>query len=754
MLDRTWGWSSRLTRESRPAGGRRPSRSARPCGSGVERLEDRRVLNASIGSIANVSAPSGLGYQVPIDGSASGAASQTFTVTSSNPDVKASIASGPFITYNLSHTASTTPGDVSFTGAITFQANTSLTPTTSGLFEGFVNSGYYSGKDITRIASNFSGTGGSTDYIIQGGAPNPDGSGSSGLPGTPYGLELNQAISFTGPGAVAVAHSSAPNSNDTQFFITTGPQQELSFQYTDFGQVVSGASTIANLEKVSVQQNPSLGEDSLPVSPVTITSASVSNTNPNGVIDIDATGAYPGETSTVQVTATDPSTKTTATQTFQVTVVADPSNTTASNNGHPSSFTFKPVTLPASASVNTGGSAAVQLSSINTNPNNSAVKTTYQVVTQPAHGTLSAVNATNSTVVYTPDAGYIGADSFTYESVANGGSPSTVAGNAATATILVGPAAPINTGAVRVIGTTLVVTPPAPATLKQNNTIVVSEAVSSSSPASDKLVVTYNGNADVTQPLASSIDRIVVYGTKANDNITVDPAVDATIPVTLDGGHGGHNVLQGGSAQTLEHGWFGRNVLSGGSGTNQLVGRAGRVKFKPTAATTEIFAGVPHPGYSNFTLYHGRTGYTLTPPGGTFYRYVNGRIVKIPTPKSHPTHFTNPTSDATGLSASSNGISAPTVNSGGSTATGSGSTATSGSGSGSTTTTATTTGSGSTATSGSGSGSTTTTTTGSGSTATSGSGSGSTTTTATGSGSTASSSTVTTGSSGAGTSGA
>ena len=90
----------------------------------------------------------------------------------------------------------------------------------------------------------------------------------------------------------------------------------------------------------------------------------------------------------------------------------------------------------------------------------------------------------------------------------------------------------------------------------------------------------------------ANIDRIVVFGSKASDSITIDPSV--TVPaVTLDGGHGGKNVLNAGSTPTREHGWFGRNTLVGGTDANELVGRAGHVKFRPTSTTDEIFAGVP-----------------------------------------------------------------------------------------------------------------------------------------------------------------
>ncbi|MBV8611585.1 MAG: hypothetical protein JO034_29600 [Singulisphaera sp.] len=170
-----------------------------------------------------------------------------------------------------------------------------------------------------------------------------------------------------------------------------------------------------------------------------------------------------------------------------------------------------------------------------------------------------------------------------------------------------------DTGAVRVIGTVLVVTP-VPLTDGGTNMINVTQV-------NDMLQVTVNGVVDSTPLPVSSINRIVVFGSKASDDITIDPSVDPTIPVTLDGGHGGDNSLQAGAGPTREHGWFGFNNLYGGTGPNQLIGRKGHVAFHPTASTDEIFAGVIPPPSKSFFHHHA--------PGGTFFKNVNGRAVPI-----------------------------------------------------------------------------------------------------------------------------
>lgn len=631
MLDRAWIRGVPWTRDGRPVESRKPSRIARR--PSVETLEGRVVLNASLGSIANVSVPSSLGYQVPVGPptTVTNAPNQTYTVTSSNPDIQATVAQGPFLTFNITHTAASgQPSDVTFTGSLTSQLFNDLTPKTVALWENFVNSGYFTGKDITRIASNFSGTGGPTDFVFQGGAPNPNGTGSSGLPGTPYGLELNQQLIFSGPGSLAVANTGQPNSNDTQFFFTTGPQNELNFGYTIFGQAVNSQAnltTAQNLESVATSANSGLGgEKSLPISPVTITSATLSNVSPYGTIHINATGAIPGETSTIQVTATDPSTNTTAVQTFQVSVVADTTT-------HPAGFTFSPLVYPVSQNVTAGTATTVQLKAVNNNPNNSAVTTAYSIVSQPTHGTLSQVNPSTGTVVYTPNSGFTGTDTFTYTAANHGGSPATVAGNTGTVTLTVGSnvVPPANTGAVRQIGSVLAITPP-PRTDGGTNTIAVDQTVNTQSPANDAIVVTINGVPDLIQPLATAITRIDIYGGKSKDYIVVTPNVDPTIPVLIDGGRTSHII--GGAGPTLMQAWYGRSELIAGSGTNALYGHKGLVKFKPSSATTTIFAGTAYPGVRNIRTYHYRTNsYSITPPSGTFYKYAHGRLIALPTPK-------------------------------------------------------------------------------------------------------------------------
>ena len=203
-------WSRMMSRRRMPRVRYRPE---------LECLERIQVLNASLAPLANITSLQYEGDQVVLDGSGSNATQQTFTANSSNGDIKATVAQGQFVTYNVSHTASSTPGDISFSGPITVQFFNDLTPTTATKIEGFVNSGFYNDLQLFRVANGFLPD---NSYIIQGGSPNNTSTGVSGLPGTPFANEIVQQLAFTNPGQIAMANTGQPDSNDTQFFLTAG----------------------------------------------------------------------------------------------------------------------------------------------------------------------------------------------------------------------------------------------------------------------------------------------------------------------------------------------------------------------------------------------------------------------------------------------------------------------------------------------------------------------------------------------------
>jgi cyclophilin family peptidyl-prolyl cis-trans isomerase len=584
-------------------------------------LEDRQLMAASLAQPSNLTVQAQLGFQLPLDGSGTMSPRQTFTATSSNPDIQVSIAEGQFWTVTVSHQPANS-NDVTINNEkMTFQLFQDLTPQTYARVTNLTSAGYYTngfpnqtppvaaGQFIPRITS----VANSGFSVIQGGSDSATSTASSsGIP--PISTEPVQQLAFTGQSQIAMANTGQPMSTDAQFFITNGvpstsTQQAFDFNYTIFGQLVSGQQTVTDLSKVAVQANSS-GEVSQPITPVIINAVALSADNPNGVLHINTNSAKSGETATITVTATDPSDNTTVTRTFTVTVGAysGPSNPV---------INFVPFANAVTSSTKFNTPDNIQLngqSGFPSTPTTGTVTLSYQLTSQPAHGTISQFNANTGTLVYTPNSGYVGPDTFQYKVTSNGpnASPTNLQSMAGTVSVTVGAA---STGAVRLIGPVLVVDP-VPTKPHTTNNIEVNQVPSGTS-GDQKVVVTVNGVPDLTQPLTSQLYQIVVFGTKANDNVQVDPSV--TVPTTIDGGHGGNNVLKGGGGQTIENAWFGHTLLVGGVGPNELVGRQGRVRFKPSSSTGIVFAGVPKPRFKHRTQ----------SPGGTFYRFVHGRLVPV-----------------------------------------------------------------------------------------------------------------------------
>jgi hypothetical protein len=329
-------------------------------------------------------------------------------------------------------------------------------------------------------------------------------------------------------------------------------------------------------------------------------------------LHIDTTSATAGETATITVTAKDPTDDTTATQSFTVTVSA---------YSGPSSpvINFVPFASPVSASTTVNAPVTVQLAGKSGYPDATNPGTlTYELTSQPANGTISQFNATTGTLVYTPNKNFAGPDTFQYKVIGSGpqSAPNNIPSQAGTVTMTVGPA---DTGAVHLIDNDVLVVTPLPRTDHGTDNIVVSQQADSTVSGGQKIVVLVNGVPDLIQPPADSLLQIIVFGAKASTDINVLPDVSASIPITLDGGHGGHNVIQAGAGPTREHAWFGHTLLIGGTGSDSMVGRKGFVRFKPTTTTNLIYAGSIEPRWKHRTV----------EPSGTYYRYVKGRLVPV-----------------------------------------------------------------------------------------------------------------------------
>ena len=85
----------------------------------LEALEDRQLLTASLQPITNLSVPAQQGAVLPLLALSTTTDPQTFTVTSSQPDIVASIIQGQFWNVGVSYTDPVTPAN-SFSGNADF----------------------------------------------------------------------------------------------------------------------------------------------------------------------------------------------------------------------------------------------------------------------------------------------------------------------------------------------------------------------------------------------------------------------------------------------------------------------------------------------------------------------------------------------------------------------------------------------------------------------------------------------------------
>ncbi len=104
-----------------------------------------------------------------------------------------------------------------------------------------VKNGYYNGHIFHRVIKGF---------MIQGGDPTGTGTGGTSIWKKEFKNEYAPNLTFNKPFLLAMANH-GPNTNGSQFFITTVPTPHLNGGYTIFGEVIKGQKAVKKIENVS-----------------------------------------------------------------------------------------------------------------------------------------------------------------------------------------------------------------------------------------------------------------------------------------------------------------------------------------------------------------------------------------------------------------------------------------------------------------------------------------------------------------------
>ena len=123
-------------------------------------------------------------------------------------------------------------------GLIELTLSPDTAPKTCENFVKLVEKGYYDGTIFHRVIPEF---------MIQGGDPTGTGRGGASIWGKSFGDEFSSKVRFDKPGILAMANS-GPNSNGSQFFITTTETPHLNMRHTIFGSVTAGYNVVQKIE--------------------------------------------------------------------------------------------------------------------------------------------------------------------------------------------------------------------------------------------------------------------------------------------------------------------------------------------------------------------------------------------------------------------------------------------------------------------------------------------------------------------------
>ena len=126
-------------------------------------------------------------------------------------------------------------------GTIEIKLLPKIAPKACENFKTLVKNHYYDGIIFHRVIK---------DFMLQTGDPTGTGRGGNSCWNKPFEDEVQSDVIFNKPGIVAMANA-GPNTNGSQFFITTVKTPWLNMHHTIFGEVVKGLEVVKKIENVN-----------------------------------------------------------------------------------------------------------------------------------------------------------------------------------------------------------------------------------------------------------------------------------------------------------------------------------------------------------------------------------------------------------------------------------------------------------------------------------------------------------------------
>ncbi len=485
-----------LHRATRTSSGRRSVRRSKTLVS-AQMLEPRVVLAApTLGALTAVTLQAGAPFIVPLNGADTDNQPLTLTATSSNVAVTTEIPTGN----------RTLKMDITNFGSMTFQLFEDRAPRVTNHIISLATSDFYNGSIFHRVFPTF---------VIQGGDPlgNPPGTGGSNL--GEFDDQFNVDLQHTRTGLLSMAKTT-DDTNDSQFFVTEGPQRHLDFNHSIFGMLTTGESV-----REAISSVPTNGSN-LPTTPVVVSNMDVINDTQNGVLILKAPIGTTG-TSTITVTVTDPDGNSSQ-QTFVVTVIADTTNNAPFLADVPKLRTLANTALNFEVqAIDVENDAAFFL-----DQDVLASNSLFNPFTAPANLPYT-VDFDTGAVSVTPQNGLTGLQSFT---VATGATPSAIDYQVANINIVAMPGPLTVTGADH------------PSVNPSNDGRPDAFSVVRNG---DNLEVRINGELSVLA-LADSVTTLTLVGSNDNDTFTIDGSGGNPFSsggINIDGGTGTDEVRIG-----------------------------------------------------------------------------------------------------------------------------------------------------------------------------------------------------------------